>query len=54
MKKKVFSLLLAGMLTFSMGTTAYATEDAIADSYTKVKIVFGRNDYLTLQNCNVK
>ena len=31
MKKKVFSLLLAGMLTFSMGTTAYATEDAIAD-----------------------
>lgn len=20
----------------------------------KVKIVFGRNDYLTLQNCNVK
>ena len=22
--------------------------------YTKVKIVFGRNDYLTLQNCNVK
>ena len=31
MKKKVFSLLLAAMLTFSMGTTAYATEDAIAD-----------------------
>ena len=31
MKKKVFSLLLVGMLTFSMGTTAYATEDAIAD-----------------------
>ena len=25
-----------------------------SDSYTKVKIVFGRNDYLTLQNCNVK
>ena len=24
------------------------------DSYTKVKISFGRNDYLTLQNCNVK
>ena len=31
MKKKVFSLLLAAMLTFSMGTTVYATEDAIAD-----------------------
>ena len=31
MKKKVFSLLLAGMLALSMGTTAYATEDAIAD-----------------------
>ena len=33
MKKKVFSLLLAGMLTFSMGTTAYATEDAICLLY---------------------
>lgn len=31
MKKKVFSLLLAGMLAVSMGTTVYATEDAIAD-----------------------
>ena len=31
MKKKVFSLLLAGLLTFSMGTAAYATEDEIAD-----------------------
>lgn len=28
--------------------------DGTSDSYTKVKIVFGRNDYLTLQNCNVK
>ena len=31
MKKKVFSLLLAGMLALSMGTTAYATEGEIAD-----------------------
>ncbi|MDD7218506.1 MAG: hypothetical protein PUI16_00680 [Clostridia bacterium] len=30
MKKKIISLLLAGILTFSMGTTAFATEDEIA------------------------
>ncbi len=31
MRKRVFSLLLAGLLTLAMGTTAYATEGEIAD-----------------------
>lgn len=31
MRKRVFSLLLAGLLALTMGTTAYATEDEIAD-----------------------
>lgn len=31
MKKKAISLLLAGILTFSMGTPVFATESEIAD-----------------------
>lgn len=31
MRKRVFSLLLAGLLALTMGTTVYATEDEIAD-----------------------